>query len=105
MDTLTIALAGPDLAARRAGAELRYQIERAVKSGCRVQINLQSIESISSSFADEAFGILALEYGREVFSKIAFDTKDRNLLTSVAKAIHARLVERAATQTDATAAV
>jgi hypothetical protein len=93
MKDVVIAAAGPDLAARGAGANLRREIERAVVAGEQVVVDLKEVQSISDSFADEAFGILALEFGQPVLGKISFDVTDRYLLAPIAKAIRARLLQ------------
>lgn len=69
MNTCQIKISDTDLASRQAAAELRAQIEERAFNGQKIFVDLSSVLSISESYADELFGILALRHGLEWLSE------------------------------------
>ena len=65
MNTLTLKIAETDLASRAKAALLREKVLTILSSGSNVDMDLANVESISDSFADELFGVLAASYGIE----------------------------------------
>ncbi len=59
---------GTDISNRQCAAVLRAEILRVVTdSGTQIQIDLIGVRTISDSFADELFGILARDLGSVAF--------------------------------------
>jgi anti-anti-sigma regulatory factor len=67
METVVLSPVGTDLASRRSAAQLRQNIESVLNSRKKIVFDLSSVESISESYADELFGVLAFKYGIEKF--------------------------------------
>ena len=59
----TIKLPGTDLASRQTAATVRHNVASAVSSGNKVVVDLSEIESVSYSYADELFGVIAATQG------------------------------------------
>lgn len=57
---------GEVLGGRILGEEIREEVVRLVNSGEKVVLDLEGVQAISPSFADEIFGKLPLEAGHEV---------------------------------------
>ena len=67
-ETMLIAeLAGSDLLTRDQGAILRKKLLDALKRAPTIRIDFKGVEVMAPSFADEAFGQLFLELGKEEF--------------------------------------
>ncbi len=58
---------GTDLSSRHCAAELRRSVESYVEHGDVVNLDFADVRSISSSFADELFGILVGRHGEQWF--------------------------------------
>ena len=84
-----------DLASRQAAAHLRTQVESCVLAGEQVSIDLNGVFSISESYADELFGVLALRYGLEWLSDhVALHNVNPTAFRAIAGAIRQRLLLR-----------
>jgi hypothetical protein len=83
-----------DLASRTNAKGYRLEIEKALLLDSSVVLDLKGVESISDSFADELFGILALNYGIEYISKnIRITNAKDSVLRDIAQNIDRRLPE------------
>jgi STAS-like domain of unknown function (DUF4325) len=101
MSTYRIKIGDSDLASRQAAAGLRAQIEQRVLSGDKVSIDLGSVFSISESYADELFGVLALRYGLEwLTDRVAFHNSKPFVFRAIADAIRQRLSSRSPSTPD-----
>lgn len=56
-----------DLASRSLAAQKRVEVEALLQSGDGVQVDFRGVESISGSYADELFGVLAQKLGTDKF--------------------------------------
>ncbi|WP_081619317.1 STAS-like domain-containing protein [Thioalkalivibrio sp. ALE28] len=89
-DFATIHLHGTDLASRTTAAALRAEVIAASKAGL-VTVNFSSVESVSESYADESFGVLADEFGLEwVTEHVRFEGIKPEVLRALAEAIYRR---------------
>lgn len=94
MAEITIALPGTDLASRRTAATVRYHVVSAVSSGNVVVIDLSDVESLSYSYADELFGVLAAVQGWEwLIEKVRIVNAKEHVLRVIAEVINRRLKE------------
>jgi len=83
---------GVDLASRQSAARLRQDVESELGRGGNVVVDLGDVESISESYADELFGVLAAKYGLPSFSAtVTIVGASSQVLYSVARAIKERL--------------
>jgi hypothetical protein len=97
MLTYSIKIADTDLASRQAAAELRAQIVQCILSGkySKVSIDLSNVLSISESYADELFGVLAFRYGLEWLTNyLVLHQPSHFVFRAVASAIRQRLLSR-----------
>jgi hypothetical protein len=66
--TISICLTcGSDISSRKCAAQLRAEILQVIGCSQSVVLDFDGVRTISDSFADELFGILALELGAERF--------------------------------------
>jgi len=80
------------LASRHAAAVKRLLIEAEFDSNCPVVLNLSAVRTISSSYADEFFGVLAQSYGLLTFVRLTtFIGANPAVLNQIATAIKYRL--------------
>ncbi|OGS96755.1 MAG: hypothetical protein A3K04_01020 [Gallionellales bacterium RBG_16_56_9] len=101
MFTYQIKIADSDLASRQAAALLCAQIERRVLAGEKVAIDLSAVFSISESYADELFGVLALRYGLEwLTDHVALHNLKPFVFRAIADAIRQRLSSRSPSTPD-----
>ncbi|MCX7113034.1 MAG: STAS-like domain-containing protein [Proteobacteria bacterium] len=92
MKTKVFSPEGTDLASRRTAAHLRTQVTTVLKSGEKVAFDLSNVVSISESYADELFGVLALEYGiKEFVASVTIRGASPVVLRRIAEAIKERL--------------
>jgi STAS-like domain of unknown function (DUF4325) len=92
MSAYQIKITDTDLASRQAAADLRAEIEIHAHNGERTLIDLEAVLSISESYADELFGVLAVRYGLEwLFDKVKLRHANPHTSRSIANAIHQRL--------------
>jgi hypothetical protein len=95
MYTYSIKIADTDLASRQAAAVLRAEIESHVLADRKVTIDLGAVLSISESYADELFGILALRHGLEWLSdNVAVHHPSAFVFRAIASAIRQRLLSQ-----------
>ena len=81
-----------DLASRNIAREFRTDIENVLRQGQNVVIDLDNVLSVSDSFGDELFGILALELGLEAFGeKVTITNAKTSILRSIAETIQIRI--------------
>ena len=92
MKTKVFSPEGTDLASRRTAAHLRNQASTILSSGNKVTFDLSNVVSISESYADELFGVLALEYGiKEFVASVSIRGASPFVLRRIAEAIKERL--------------
>lgn len=83
-----------DLASRRLAAELRVDVAKAILDGHSVSIDLGHVASVSESYADELFGILAIGLGLDQFVKrVSILHANNHVLRVIAQALKDRLEE------------
>ncbi len=94
MSNFTLKLPGSDLASRNSAARERYKLISSVQKGQHIIIDFDEVLSISESYADELFGVLATQYGLEWITRnIAFIGISDSVLEVIATVIDRRLVE------------
>ena len=94
MTEITIALPGTDLASRTSAATVRYNVVGSVSAGNVVVIDLGAVESLSYSYADELFGVLAATQGFEwLIEKVKIVDTKQHVLRVIAEVINRRLKE------------
>lgn len=83
------------LGARSSAANIRIRLENYLADGVpKIVLDFAGITVVSSSFADEVLGKLALEQGEEVFRhRIRFDNASREVSGIVERAVMQRLEE------------
>ena len=90
----TITFNNTDLASRSAAAKKRAEIERLLVTAINdtvISIDLCGGESISGSYADELFGVLAEKLGEQAFVKhFKFINAKNHCLTVIAECIITR---------------
>ena len=92
-DTI-IKLPGTDLASRQTAATVRYNVAGAVTSGNKVVIDLSEIESVSYSYADELFGVIAATQGFDwLVEHVKIVNAKEHVLRVIAEVISRRLKE------------
>lgn len=83
---------GTDLSSRSRGVELRSQIELECLAGSIVILDFQGVRTVSESFADEVFGILAVKHGEEwLRTRLSFKNASSTVRRSILEAIACRL--------------
>lgn len=81
-----------DLASRHSGAVYRKQIRVFIDSGYNVELRFNNVVSVSESFADEAFGVLAQELGADSLGKrVRIRGASEQVLSGICRAIHDRV--------------
>lgn len=84
-----------DLASRSAAAKKRAEIESLLSTSVKdtiISIDLSGVESISGSYADELFGMLAQKLGEEAFiQQFKFIRAKDHCLTVIAECIITRI--------------
>lgn len=86
-----------DLASRQAAARLRAEIESKVQAGEQVKLNFHKVFSVSESYADELFGVLALRNGLSWLSEnISIHGADAVVFRAIVSAIRQRLASEQA---------
>ena len=93
MNARRLADIGQHLASRARARKLREDVLAEIRTtGTPVDIDLREVLSISDSFADEFFAVLAADYGDEWFrSNIRIDAACDVVRGSIVRAIGARL--------------
>lgn len=91
----SIKIAQTDLASRQAASQLRAQVEQYVQAKEKVSIDLRDVLSISESYADELFGVLALRYGLDwLTNNVAIRQPKPFVFRAIAAAIRQRLLSQ-----------
>lgn len=94
MTDITLKLEGPDLASRRTAAKIRHSVISHVAAGKRVVVDLSGVESISFSYADELFGVIAAVQGWDWLVKnLEVAGAKKEVLWVIAESINRRLKE------------
>lgn len=94
MSDIIIALPGTDLASRTSAATVRYNVVSAISSGNKVVVDLAAVESLSYSYADELFGVLAALQGFDwLVEKTRIVNAKEHVLRVIAEVISRRLKE------------
>ncbi len=94
MTDTVIKLPGTDLASRQTAANVRYNVASAVSAGNTVVVDLSDVESLSYSYADELFGVIAATQGFDwLVEKVKIANAKENVLRVVAEVISRRLKE------------
>ena len=101
MNIYPIKISDTDLASRQAAAELRAQIEKRASQGEKISVDFSSVLSISESYADELFGVLAFRYGLEWLSEnVVLHRLNSFAFRAIASAIRQRLASQSPTAPD-----
>jgi hypothetical protein len=80
-----------DLAGRTAARQVRTDIENAIANNDKVSISLKGVLSISHSYADELFAVLAEKYTDSVFyHSITVRGATKQVANSIVDAINLR---------------
>lgn len=89
-----IAFNNTDLASRSAAAKKRAEIESWLSTSVNdtiISVDLSGVESISGSYADELFGVLAQKLGEEAFiQRFKFIRAKNYCLTVIAECVITR---------------
>ena len=94
MTETTFTLPGTDLASRQSAATVRYNVVCAVSSGNKVIVDLSAVESLSYSYADELFGVLAAIQGFDwLIGNVKIVNVKEHVLRVIAEVINRRLKE------------
>jgi hypothetical protein len=82
---------GIDLSSRSRGALLRATIENSVDANTAV-LDFASVRTVSNSFADEVFGVLAVRHGKEwLVKRIRITNATAGVRVAITEAIADRL--------------
>ncbi len=91
MNTQKITFGSTDLASRSLAALKRIEVEAFLQRGCHIIADFRAVQSISGSYADEFFGVLAQKLGAEKFiEQIRLVNIQEHCLRVVAECIHIR---------------
>lgn len=94
MADIAIKLIGPDLASRTTAAIERHKLLGYAAAGNKIVVNLSDVVSLSYSYADELFGVLAAVRGWDWLSKaVRLEGANEHVLRVIAEAINRRLKE------------
>jgi anti-anti-sigma regulatory factor len=91
---IAIKLIGPDLASRKTAASERHKLLSHAAAGNTVIVDLSDVVSLSYSYADELFGVLAAVRGWDWLSKaVRLEGANEQVLRVIAEVINRRLKE------------
>lgn len=94
MNTRAFSLPSGDLASRSLAIPYRLEIEKLLSTNNRdtiIQIDLEHVESISESYADELFGMLVKEHGIDtILDRMKIVNADDFIISSIASVIQRR---------------
>lgn len=94
MTETIVTLPGTDLASRKTAAAVRHNVINAITYDNRVIIDLSTVVTVSYSYADELFGVLAAVKGWDWITKnVRLQGANEHVLRVVAEAINRRLKE------------
>tara|TARA_B100000767_G_C19626771_1_gene476479 strand:+ start:449 stop:736 length:288 start_codon:yes stop_codon:yes gene_type:complete len=80
-----------DLASRAEARQLRSRLFQNIDVDVVVELNFKNVLSISDSFADEFFGVLAAKFGVDgLAEKVKIDNASRQLFRVIASNIQTR---------------
>jgi len=97
MNTETFTTDGYSLASRRAAVAEREKLASAIRRGSTVAYDLSTVVSISSSYADEMFGVLVIEFGLEkTLDSVKVVGAHKGVLRVIAEAMKERIPASAA---------
>ncbi|WP_191938352.1 STAS-like domain-containing protein [Pantoea agglomerans] len=97
MNIIDIRLPGGDLASRHLAIDARHNIEKYIKKNNIVFLDLSNVESISESYSDELFGILAAKNGvTSLLSHLKIKNANASVLLSIATVMKRRADQRSA---------
>lgn len=83
---------GSSLGTRDLGKKIRETVEGAIKKNERVIFDLEDMEIISNSFADECFAKLLLEFDFNTIKRnTSFINGNKNITTIILKALKDRI--------------
>lgn len=92
MNCIALAPEHTDLSSRRLATGLRTDVLARLRKDGSVAIDLQRVESISESYADELFGMLAVGLGIDSFvQRVAILHANKHVLRVIAHALKERL--------------
>jgi STAS-like domain of unknown function (DUF4325) len=92
MNRIAFAPEHTDLSSRRLASGLRHDVVASLRAGDVVAIDLLKVESISESYADELFGMLAVGLGIDGFvQKVSILHANKHVLRVIAHALKERL--------------
>ena len=92
-NAIRITIDCPDLSSRRAAAIQRAELLDAVQEGL-VLLDLTAVESISDSYADELFGVIAAVNGLDWLGKhVKIAGAKEPILRDIAVAVKRRIAE------------
>lgn len=84
-----------DLASRSVARVKRQEVEPLILAGETLVFDCSKVESISGSYADELFGVLALQFGEEtLLSKIKLRNCKEHCLEVIAESIMKRSAQK-----------
>lgn len=88
---MKIKLESTDLSSRSRAAILRDKVSSHVAIGGQVEFNIESVISMSMSYADELFGILVKDFGIDIItSRISVIQARESVLQMISEAMHIR---------------
>ncbi len=91
MNTEKFTIKGYSLASRSSAVSERENIAAAIRRDSIVIYDLSSVVSISSSYADELFGVLVMEFGLErVLDSVKVVGANKGILRIIAEAMKER---------------
>ncbi|QTN43079.1 MULTISPECIES: STAS-like domain-containing protein [Marinobacter] len=97
MNTEKYTINGCSLASRSAAVSEREKLASAISRGSVVVYDLSSVVSISSSYADELFGVLVMQFGLDkVLGSLKVVGANRGVLRVIAEAMKERTTASAA---------
>lgn len=83
-----------DLSSRKCASEVREQVEDAITAGKAVVFDYSDVATVSESYADEIFGVLAWRHGLDwLLAGVKIVSAPPSVLKSVAQAVDRRLIE------------
>lgn len=90
--SIKIHIKDSDLASRHSAATLRACVERQLRSGKSVLLDLSVVQSVSESYADELLGVLIEHYSLQwVFSRLKVIGAKPAVVRSITSSIRYRL--------------
>lgn len=86
-----VTLSGSYLYSRSEARRVRSDVEELLNRGTPVCFDLSGVLSVSDSYADELFGVLAAKHGLDcLLDRVRLRTSDENVAASIAAVIKRR---------------